>query len=65
MCPARHRVKATNDVAQRITAQPVATVHAVAALVTWLYGRPYIVADPAAARLELAERTGKFGEFVF
>jgi hypothetical protein len=62
---AASRLKVTDVIAERLTGKPVATVHAAAALVTWLYRRPDIVADPAAARLELAERAGKFGEFVF
>ncbi|MQS17382.1 hypothetical protein F7Q99_35675 [Streptomyces kaniharaensis] len=79
LCPPKHweaaldqlealatsRLKITDAIAERLTGQPVATVHAAAALVTWLYGRPDIIADPAAARLELAERAGKFGKFVF
>ncbi|MFE6977109.1 hypothetical protein [Streptomyces sp. NPDC057682] len=43
----------------------VATVHAAAAMVPWLYGRPDIVADPAAARLELAKPASRFGDYVF
>ncbi|MEU9700241.1 hypothetical protein [Streptomyces sp. NPDC047981] len=62
---AASRLKVTGTIAEHLDDHPVATVHAAAALVTWLYGRPDIVADPAAARLELAERAGKFGEFVF
>ncbi|MFZ3470369.1 hypothetical protein ACODT3_24665 [Streptomyces sp. 4.24] len=79
LCPPKHweaaldqlealaasRLKITDAIAQHLADQPVATVHAAAALVTWLYGRPDIVADPAAARLDLAERAGKFGEFAF
>lgn len=62
---ATSRLKITGAIAEHLTDQPVATVHAAAALVTWLYGRPDVIADPAAARLELAERAGKFGTFVF
>ncbi|WP_030230291.1 hypothetical protein [Streptomyces sp. NRRL S-350] len=79
LCPPKHweaaldqlealaasRLKITDVIAEQLTGQPVATVHAAAALVTWLYGRSDIIADPQAARLELAERAGKFGEFVF
>lgn len=79
LCPAAHWEAALDQLealaasrldvaavdAERMMSQPVATVHAAAALVTWLYGRPDIVADPSAARLELAERGSKFGEYVF
>jgi len=79
LCPPKHweaaldqlealaasRLKITGVIAEHLTGKPVATVHAAAALVTWLYGRPDIIANPQAARLELAERAGKFGEFVF
>ncbi|MFD5030014.1 hypothetical protein ACFWM0_06250 [Streptomyces sp. NPDC058405] len=79
LCPPKHweaaldqlealaasRLKITGTIAEHLTGQPVATVHAAAALVTWLYGRPDIISDPAAARLELAERASKLGEFVF
>ncbi|MFD3662826.1 hypothetical protein ACFWVF_19885 [Streptomyces sp. NPDC058659] len=79
LCPPKHweaaldqlealatsRLTINDVIAGHLSGQPVATVHAAAALVTWLYGRPDIIADPAAARLELAERAGKFGEFVF
>lgn len=79
LCPPKHweaaldqlealaasRLKLTDAIAEHLTGHPVATVHAAAALVTWLYGRADIIVDPSAARLELAERAGKFGEFVF
>ncbi|MFE9424223.1 hypothetical protein ACFYNO_14795 [Kitasatospora sp. NPDC006697] len=79
LCPATHwdaaleqsdafiasRLVVTGEITMRMIEHPVATVHAAAALVTWLYSRPEVVADPAAARLELADQAGKFGEFVF
>ncbi|MFJ2744818.1 hypothetical protein ACIO3O_34755 [Streptomyces sp. NPDC087440] len=79
MCPPRHwdaaldqlealavsRLEADTTITARLASEPIATVHSAAALVTWLYQQPGIVASPAEARSELAERASKFGRFVF
>ncbi|GAA2255746.1 hypothetical protein GCM10010430_44470 [Kitasatospora cystarginea] len=79
LCPAAHwnaaleqldtlaasQLAVTGEIITRGIEHPVATIHAIAALVTWLHGRSDIVADPAAARLELAEQSSKLGEFIF
>ncbi len=61
----RSRLVVTQQASDHLERHPVATVHATAALVAWLYGQPQAVADQGEAVLELAENAAKFGKFIF
>ncbi|WP_414169131.1 hypothetical protein ACMATS_25010 [Streptoverticillium reticulum] len=79
LCPATHwdagldqlevlassRLVVTEPARQQLVEYPVAAVHAMAALVAWLYDQTEVVPDRAKAVLELAETAGKMGKFVF
>ncbi|MFG3112883.1 hypothetical protein ACGF4C_00625 [Streptomyces sp. NPDC048197] len=79
LCPATHweagldqletfaesRLVVTDPACEQLLQHPVATVHAMAALVTWLYDQAEVVPDRAAAVYELADMGAKMGKFVF
>jgi hypothetical protein len=62
---AEHRLAVPERNDQPGDDQLIATIHASAALVAWLYDQPEAVPDRAAAQMELAERAGKFGNLAF
>ncbi|ONK13160.1 hypothetical protein [Streptomyces sp. MP131-18] len=62
---AEHRLAVPEQNDQLSDDQLIATIHAAAALVAWLYDQPEAVPDRAAAQMELAERAGKFGNLAF
>ncbi|MGW2858324.1 hypothetical protein [Streptomyces sp. NPDC001205] len=59
------RLAVTEPARQQLVEHPVATVHAMAALVTWLYDQTEVVPDRAKAVLELADIAGKMGTHIF
>ncbi|MFD7016640.1 hypothetical protein [Streptomyces sp. NPDC059928] len=79
LCPAAHggaglgqlevlansRLVVTEPARQQLVKHPVATVHAMAALVAWLYDQNEVVPDRAKAVLELAENARKMGKHIF
>lgn len=62
---AHSRLVVNGPVRTAMTEHPAATIHAMAALVAWLYGQPDVVPNRAESVLELAERASKFGKFIF
>lgn len=52
----RNRLAWTEQVERNAQIAPVATIHASAALVAWLYAQPSLTADPIKARLDVNQR---------